>query len=148
MVRLNDEIYDIEMDSDLDCEKPYSEKYSSVLWLRKQRDGVIGAVEKQIGELICGKKRIDGLIKIVNDLVRLNNEIYDIEADSDLHCEKPYSEKYSSVLWLRKQRDCVIGVLEEQIGELIYKKKRIDGLIKIVNDLVCLNDEIRSHIQI
>ena len=104
--------------------------------MRKQRDGVIGALEEKIGELICGKKRIDELIKIVNDLVRLNNEIYDIEMDSDLHCEKPYSEKYSSVLWLRKQRDGVIGVLEEQIGELIYKKKRIDGLIKIVNDLV------------
>ena len=125
-----------------------SEKYSSVLWLRKQRDGVIGALEKQIGELICGKKRMDELIKIVNDLVRLNDEIYDIEMDSDLDCEKPYSEKYSSVLWLRKQRDGVIGVLEKQIEELIYKKKRIDGLIKIVNDLVRLNDDIRFHIQI
>ena len=93
------------------------------------------------------EKRIE-LIKIVNDLVRLNNEIYDIEADSDLDCEKPYSEKYSSVLWLRKQRDCVIGVLEKQIEELIYEKKRIDGLINIVNDLVRLNDEIRFHIQI
>ena len=65
-----------------------------------------------------------------------------------MDCEKPYSEKYSSVLWLRKQRDCVIGVLEKQIEELIYKKKRIDGLIKIVNDLVRLNDDIRFHIQI
>ena len=36
------------------------------------------------------------------------------------------------------------GVLEKQIGELIYKKKIIDGLIKIVNDLVRLNDEIHS----
>ena len=133
LVRLNDEIYDIEID--LDCEK-----YSSVLLLRKQRDGVIGAVEKQIGELICGKKRIYGLINIVNDLVHLNDEIYDIEIDLD--CEKPYSEEYSSVLWLRKQRDGVIGVLEKQIGELIYKEKRIDGLINIVNDLVHLNDEI------
>ena len=26
-----------------------SEKYSSVLWLRKQRDGAIGVLEKQIG---------------------------------------------------------------------------------------------------
>ena len=44
--------------------------------------------------------------------------------DSDLDCEKPYSEEYSSVLWLRKQRDGVIGVLDKQIGELIYKKKK------------------------
>ena len=65
----------------MDCEKPYSKKYSSVLLLRKQRDGVIGAVEKQIRELKCGKKRIDGLIKIVNDLVRLNDEICNIEMD-------------------------------------------------------------------
>ena len=78
--------------------------------MRKQRDGAIGVLEEQIGELICGKKRIDGLINIVNDLVRLNDEIYDIEMDSDLDCEKPYSEKYSSVLWLRKQRDGVIVV--------------------------------------
>ena len=91
-----------------------SEKYSSVSLLRKQRDGVIDAVEEQIGELICGKKRIDELIKIVNDLVRLNGEIYDIEMDSDLDCKKPYSEKYSSVLLLRKQRDGVIGAL---VGE-------------------------------
>ena len=60
------------------------------------------------------EKRIDGLINIVNDLVRLNDEIYDIEIDFD--CEKPYSEEYSSVLWLRKQRDGVIGVLEKQTG--------------------------------
>ena len=86
------------------------------------------------------EKRIDGLINIVNDLVRLNDEIYDIEMDLD--CEKPYSEEYSSVWWLRKQRDGVIGVLEEQIEELIYKKKKIDGLINAVNDLVHLNDEI------
>ena len=91
------------------------------------------------------EKRIDGLIKIVNDLVRLNDEIYDIETDSDLDCEKPYSEKYSSVLWLRKQRDGVIGVLEKQIGELKYEKKRIDGLINIVKDLVHLNDEILKN---
>ena len=87
-----------------------------------------------------GKKRIYRLINIVNDLVRLNDGIYDIEIDLD--CEKPYSEEYSSVLWLRRQRDGVIGVLEKQIGELIYKKKRIDGLINIVIDLVYLNDEI------
>ena len=91
------------------------------------------------------EKRIDGLIKIVNDLVRLNDEIYAIETDSDLDCEKPYSEKYSSVLWLRKQRDGVIGVLEKQIGELKYEKKRIDGLINIVKDLVHLNDEILKN---
>ena len=86
--------------------------------LRKQRDGVIGAVEEQIGELICGKKRIDGLINIVNDLVRLNDEIYDIEIDLDC-------EKYSSVLLLREQRDGVIGAVEEQIGELICGKKEL-----------------------
>ena len=145
LVGLNDEIYDIEMDSDLDCAKPYSEKYSSVLLLRKQRDGVIDAVEEQIGELKCGKKRIDKLIKIANDLVRLNGEIYDIEMDSDLDCERPYSDKYSSVLCLRKQRDGVIGVIEEQIEELKYEKKRIDGLINIVKDLVHLNDEILKN---
>ena len=46
------------MDSDLDCVKPYSEKYSSVLLLRKQRDGVIDAVEEQIGELKYKKKEL------------------------------------------------------------------------------------------
>ena len=58
--------------------------------MRKQRDGVIGVLEKQIGELIYKKKRIDGLINIVNDLVHLNDEIYDIEMDLD--CEKPNIE--------------------------------------------------------
>ena len=46
------------MDSDLDCAKPYSEKFSSVLLLRKQRAGVIDAVKEQIGELKCGKKEL------------------------------------------------------------------------------------------
>ena len=52
--------------------------------------------------------------------------------DSDLDCAKPYSDKYSSVLCLRKQRDGVIGVIEEQIEELKYEKKRIDGLNEIL----------------
>ena len=95
-----------------------SEKYISVSLLRKKRDGVMDAVEEQIGELICGKKRIDGLINIVNDLVRLNYEIYDIEIDLDC-------EKYSSLLLLRKQRDGVISAVEEQIGELICGKKEL-----------------------
>ena len=66
--------------------------------------------------------------------------------DSDLDCERPYSDKSdSSVLCLRKQRDGVIGVIEEQIEELKYEKKRIDGLINIVKDLVHLNDEILKN---
>ena len=83
--------------------------------MRKQRDGVIGALEEQIGELICCKKRIDELIKIVNYLVRLNDEIYDIEMDSDLDCETPYSEKYSSVSWLTKKRDGVKMQLKNKL---------------------------------
>ena len=134
----NDEVEDIEID--LDCEKINSEKYKLVSLLRKKRDGLIYTVEEKIGDLICGKKRIDGLINIVKDLVHLNDEIYDIEMY--LNCEKIYSDKHSLVICLRKQRDCVIGVLDEQIDQLIYKKKKIVGLINIVKDLVHLNDEI------
>ena len=103
---------------------------------------MIGEIEDQIGEIMYGKKRIEKLIYIVKDLVHLNDKIYDFEIDLD--CEKLDSEEYSSVLWLRKQRDCVIGVLEEQIGELICDKKRIDGLIEITKDLFRLNDEIHN----
>ena len=140
LVRLNDEIHDIEMD--LYCAKLNSEECSLVSFWRKKRHIVIGEIEDQIGELMYGKRRIDKLIYIVKDLVHLNDKIYDIEIDLD--CEKLDSEEYSSVLWLRKQRDCVIGVLEEQIGELICDKKRIDGLIDITKDLFRLNDEIHN----
>ena len=62
-------------------------KDSSVVWLRKQRDGVIGYVEEEIKKL---REEIKKLIEKTNhttnaiqELVKLNNEIYDIEIESD-----------------------------------------------------------------
>ena len=62
-------------------------KDSSVEWLRKQRDGVIGFVEEVINKL---RHEIENLIEkldlvtnSVEELVNLNDEIYEIEINSD-----------------------------------------------------------------
>ena len=63
------------------------EKLSSALWLKKQRDGVIGAVEEETKKLKQKIERIDTkideLINTIKELVDLNDEIYDIEMESD-----------------------------------------------------------------
>ena len=41
--------------------------------------------------------------------------------------------------WLRKQRDCLIGAIEEDIKKL---KKRTDKLTEILKELVELNEQI------
>ena len=66
-------------------------KDSSVVWLRKQRDGVIGFVEEEINKL---RHEIENLIEkldlvtnSVEELVNLNDEIYEIEINS-VNCTK------------------------------------------------------------
>ena len=63
-------------------------KDPSVVWLRKQRDGVIGYVEEEIKKLReeIKKKLIEKTNHTTNaiqELVKLNDEIYDIEIESD-----------------------------------------------------------------
>ena len=55
-------------------------KKTSVGWLRKQRDGVIGYLEERIKELKdTTEERIEELEDIAKELTKLNDEIYEIE---------------------------------------------------------------------
>ena len=67
--------------------KNTTEQKKSLNWLRKQRDGVIGFVEEEINKL---RHEIENLIEkldlvtnSVEELVNLNDEIYEIEINSD-----------------------------------------------------------------
>ena len=55
----------------------------SVVWLRKQRDSLIGAIEDDIKKLKKRtdkiKEETDEITKILKELVELNDEIYHIE---------------------------------------------------------------------
>ena len=67
--------------------KNTTKQKKSLNWLRKQRDGVIGFVEEEINKL---RHEIENLIEkldlvtnSVDELVNLNDEIYEIEINSD-----------------------------------------------------------------
>ena len=67
--------------------KNTTKQKKSLNWLRKQRDGVIGFVEEEINKL---RHEIENLIEkldlvtnSVEELVNLNDEIYEIEINSD-----------------------------------------------------------------
>ena len=74
---------------------------SSLIWLRKQRDGLIGAIKEDIkllkrkiydiddeiydetDEIRLLKNEIEDIYYHTKELVALNDEIYDIEYESD-----------------------------------------------------------------
>ena len=67
--------------------KNTTKQKKSLNWLRKQRDGVIGFVKGEINKL---RHEIENLIEkldlvtnSVEELVNLNDEIYEIEINSD-----------------------------------------------------------------
>ena len=67
--------------------KNTTKQKKSLNWLGKQRDGVIGFVEEEINKL---RHEIENLIEKLDlvtnsfeELVNLNDEIYDIEINSD-----------------------------------------------------------------
>ena len=70
-------------------------KKTSVGWLRKQRDGLIGYLEEKIKKVKnTTNKKIEELIDIAKELNELNDEIYEIkhstithESDSDSDIE-------------------------------------------------------------
>ena len=66
-------------------------KNSSVGWLRRERDGVIGYIKQEINNLENAiktsdeteiknlKQKIDHIQDVINELTELNDQIYDIE---------------------------------------------------------------------
>ena len=63
-----------------------SDKYSHILWLRKQRDCLIGAVGELVEEVTNEKIiniNFDELIMVARDLVKINDELYSLEFDID-----------------------------------------------------------------
>ena len=61
-------------------------KKTSVGWLRKQRDGVIGHLEERIKKLKnTTENKIEELSDIAKELTELNDEIYEIEHSTITH---------------------------------------------------------------
>ena len=58
-------------------------KRTSVGWLRKQRDGIIGYLEEQINQIKCNEQFCyiskKDLMDTIKELSELNKKIYDIE---------------------------------------------------------------------
>ena len=83
-------------------------KKTSVGWLRKQRDGVIGHLEERIKKLKnTTEKKIEELLDITKELTKLNDEIYEIEhstithesdSDSDSESDNESDNKSKSIL--------------------------------------------------
>ena len=66
----------------------YSDKDKpSVVWLRKQRDSLIGVIKEDIENLKKRtdkiKEETDEITEILKELVELNDEIYDIENSTE-----------------------------------------------------------------